>query len=454
MILSEELEERMKVQIEKISPIERKIFFEIPNDVVSQEVESTYRALNRNVKLKGFRPGKAPRSILQRYYKSQVEEEVVSKLIKDSYGKAVEEYHLTPVAAPTVLDHTFEADKDFKYTVTVEVKPEVTVEGYLGLEVEKAAVSVSEEEVQARLKDLQETHAQLKPLETKRSIQERDFVIIDFEGSQSGKPLEGWKVEDHLVEVGSKTLVGDLDRQLIGLSQNEEKDTSLTLPETHSKKELAGQKIDVHIKVKEIKEKILPPLDDEFAKDVGNFNTLADLKARLRQTIEEEKQAQANRAAKEKLLRTLVEKHSFPIPKSMVERHVQNLIARAELRLARQGMKLEDASLDRQKLHDSFLPTAEKEARGSLILEKIAEMEKVSVSEAELQGRLEKMAVQLNQRVEAVKSYYQREGLLEDLRAQILEEKTLDFVLSQSKINERPGNPAETSLSAHPEEKK
>jgi len=301
----------MKVQIEKTSPIERKIFFEIPNDVVSQEVESTYRALNRNVKLKGFRPGKAPRSILQRYYKSQVEEEVVSKLIKDSYGKAVEEYHLTPVAAPTVLDHTFEADKDFKYTVTVEVKPDVTVEGYLGLEVEKAAVSVSEEDVQARLKDLQETHAQLKPLETKRPIQEKDFVIIDFEGSQSGRPLEGWKVQDHLVEVGSKTLVGDLDRQLIGLSQDEEKDLSLTLPETHSKKELAGQKIDVHIKVKEIKEKILPPLDDEFAKDVGNFNTLADLKARLRQTIEEEKQAQANRAAKEKLLATLVEKHSF-----------------------------------------------------------------------------------------------------------------------------------------------
>lgn len=444
----------MKVQIEKISPIERKIFIEVPNDVVSQEVESTYRALNRNVKLKGFRPGKAPRSILQRYYKNQVEEEVVSKLIKDSYGKAVEEYHLTPVAAPTVVDHTFEADKDFKYTVTVEVKPDVTVEGYSGLEVEKAAINISEEEVQARLKDLQETHAQLKPLETKRSIQERDFVIIDFEGSQSGRPLEGWKAQDHLVEVGSKTLVGDWDRQLIGLSQNEEKDISLTLPETYSRKELAGQKIDVHVKVKEIKEKILPPLDDEFAKDVGNFNTLAELKDRLRQTIEEEKQEKANQAAKEKLLRALVEKHSFPIPKSMVERHVQNLIARTELRLARQGMKLEDASLDRQKLHDSFLPTAEKEVRGSLILEKIAELEKLSVSEDELAGRLEKMAAQLNQRLEALKSYYQKEGLLEDLRAQILEEKTLDFLLSQSKVSERLSNAPETLPGARPEEKK
>jgi trigger factor len=366
----------------------------------------------------------------------------------------VEEYHLAPVVAPTVLDHTFDARKDFKYSVTVEVKPEVTVEGYSGLEVEKAAVSVSEEGVQARLKELQETHAQLKPLGTKRPIQAKDFVIIDFEGLHSGRPLEGWKAQDHLVEAGSKTLVGDLDQQLLGLSQDEEKDLSLTLPETYSKKELAGQKIDVHIKVKEIKEKILPPLDDEFAKDVGNFNTLADLKVRLHQTLEEEKQAEANRAAKEKLLATLVEKHSFAVPKSMVERHVQNLISRTELRLARQGMKLEEANLDRQKLHDSFLPTAEKDVRGSLILEKIAEMEKLSVSEAELAGRLEKMAAQLNQRVEALKSYYQKEGLLENLRAQILEEKTLDFLLSQSKVSERPINPAEISPGAHPEEKK
>jgi trigger factor len=444
----------MKVQIEKIGPFERKIFFEIPSEVVSQEMESTYRALNQNVKVKGFRPGKVPRSILERYYKSQVEEEVVSKLIKDSYGKAVEEHHLIPVVAPTVLDRTFGAEKDFKYTVTVEVKPEMTVEGYLGLEVEKETAGVLEEEVQARLKGLQDTHAQLKPLETDRPIQEKDFAILDFEGTLSGRPLEGWKVHDHLVEVGSKTLVGDLDMQLIGLSRNEEKDISLTLPETYSKKELAGKTIDVHLKIKEVKEKVLPRLDDEFAKDVGNFSTLADLKARLHQTLEEEKQAQASQAAKEKLLSMLVEKHPFPIPKSMVERQVETLIARTELRLARQGLKLEEANLDRQKLHDSFVPTAEKGVRGSLILEKIAEIEKLSISEAEVDARLEKTAAQLNQRVDAVKSYYEKQGLLEDLRVQILEEKTLDFLLSKAKITERPSAPAETLQVARPEETK
>ena len=444
----------MKVQIENISSFERKIFFEIPSDVVSQEMESTYRALNRNVKLKGFRPGKVPRSILERYYKTQVEEEVASKLIKDSYGKAVEEHRLTPVVEPTVLDRTFEAGKDFKYTVTVEVKPEVAVGGHLGMEVERAKVSVSEDEVEARLKDLQDTHAQLKPLGMNRPIQEKDLVIFDFEGTYSGQPLEGWKAHDHLAEVGSKTLVGNLDLQLIGLSRNEEKDVSITLPETYSKKELSGKSIQVHLKVKEIKEKILPVLDDEFAKDVGNYNTVADLKARLHQTIREQKQAQANQAAKEKLLSMLVEKNPFTISKSMVERQVQTLIARTELRLARQGMKIGEASLDRQQLHDSFMPTAEKEVRGALILEKIAEMEKLSVGEAELEAKFEQMAGQLNQRVEAVKGYYQKEDLLGDLRAQILEEKTLDYLLSQAKISEGPTGPAETPQVARPEEPK
>ncbi|MDO8956275.1 MAG: trigger factor, partial [Deltaproteobacteria bacterium] len=221
----------MKVQIETISPYEKKIFFEIPSNTVSEELESTYRALNQNVKLKGFRPGKVPRSILSRYYKTKIEEEVTSKLIVDSFRKAVEEHHLLPVAEPTVLDRVFEEGKDFTYTVTVEVKPEVTVDRYLGLEVEMPGVSISDEEVEAQLKILQDSHAQLKPLDSPRPIQEKDLVILDFEGSLSGKPLEGWKVNNHLVEAGSKTLVGDLDLQLIGLSQSEEKNILITLPE-------------------------------------------------------------------------------------------------------------------------------------------------------------------------------------------------------------------------------
>jgi len=433
----------MKVQIENKGPYEKKILFEIPKEVVSQEVESHYKALNRNVKLKGFRPGRVPRSILERYYRTQVETEVVSKLIEDSYEKAVEEYHLSPVASPQVLDRIFQAGQDFKYTVTVEVKPEVSVEGYRGLEVEKPAVGVTEDEVEARLKMVQDSHAQLKPVEIDRPLQEKDFAVIDFEGRLDEKPLEGWKAKDHLVEVGSKTMVGGLDQKLIGLPLQKDLDLVITLPEDYPRKELAGKEIKVRVRAKEIKEKVLPALDDELAKEAGDFQTLQELKDRLRKNLEEQKKAQAEHAAKEKLLDLLREKHPFPVPKSMIDRQVEVILARTESRLAGQGMKFDSDNLDPQKLRESLTPLAEKEVRGRLILEKVAEMETITASEADLQQRLEQLAAQMNQRVEAVKSQLQKKDRLEDLRAVIQEEKTLDFLLSQAKIVEGKSAPEE-----------
>ncbi len=433
----------MKVQIENTGPFEKKIFFEIPREVVSQEVESTYKALNRSVKLKGFRPGKIPRSILERHYKSQVENEVIAKLIEDSYGKAVEENNLFPVAPPSVVDRTFEPGKDFTYTVTVEVKPEVAVEGYLGLEVEKPAVRVTDEEVEARLKALQETHAQIKPMEADRPVQEKDLVIVDFEGSLEGKPLEGWRVKDHLVEVGSQTLVGGLDRQLVGLPLGQNREISLTLPDDYPRKELAGKNITVRVQVKELKEKILPALDDEFAKEVGDFQNLPELKDRLRKNLQEQKEAQATQAAKENLLDLLREKHPFAIPQSLIDRQVENIMARTEMRLARQGVKMDTAHPDHQKLRESLRPAAEKEVRSTLILENVAEKEKITVSDEEMDQKLEQLAAQMNQRVEAVKSYYRKRDRLEDLRAMIREEKTLDFLLGQAKIKEGGSPPEE-----------
>jgi trigger factor len=282
----------------------------------------------------------------------------------------------------------------------------------------------------------------------------KDLVIVDFTGSLDGKPLEGWKVNDHLVEVGSKSLVGALDERLVGLPRNQEREIPFTLPENYPRKELAGKEINVRVKVKEIKEKILPALDDEFAKEAGDFQTLQDLRARLRKNLEEQKQAEADQTAKEKLLVLLREKHPFAIPKSLIERQVQHIMTRTELQMARQGLKLDSASMDSQKIRESLTPTAENEVRGSLILEKVAEAEKLSVSEDEVEQRLQRLATQLSQRVEAVKNYYEKKDRLEDLRALMLEEKTLDFLLSKAKIIEGRSTPLEATPGDRPEERK
>ena len=184
----------MKVQMEDVSPVEKKLSFEIPREVVSQEVESAYRTLNHNVKLKGFRPGKVPRSILERYYKNQVSEEVQTKLISDSYVKAVDENKLFPVSEPAVLDRQFAEGKEFKYTVSIEIKPGVSVPEYKGLETEREKVAVSEADVEARLRELQERHAQLKPIPAQRPVQEKGFRAFRFRrnpGRQTPRGLEG-----------------------------------------------------------------------------------------------------------------------------------------------------------------------------------------------------------------------------------------------------------------------
>lgn len=428
----------MQVEIENLSPLEKKISVKIPAEVVTREMEAIYRSLNQRIKLKGFRPGKVPQSILTRLYKTQVEEEVANKLISDSLAEAVKEYNLAPVSEPNVLNHAFSAANEFTYAVSFEVKPEFTVQDYLGLEIEIPEVVVTEEEIDGELKKLQENHAQLKPLEDLRPVKEKDMVLIDFEGTSAGKAIEGWKVVNHLVEAGSGTLIGDLDKHLIGMQVGEGKDVSLTLPADYLRKDLAGKEISVQLKVKEIKEKILPNVDDEFAKDLGDHQTIKDLREHLHRLIEERKKEEVRQLMKEKILEELTAKFSFSVPKSMIERQLWNFMARAELQLAKEGRRLENSGPEEEKLRETFRPLAEKAIRGSLILGKIAEIEKISVSESELDAHLEKLAKRLNRRVEVLKNLYQQKNLLEETRQQVLEDKALDFLIEKAKIKISP----------------
>ncbi len=428
----------MQVEIENLTPLEKKILVRIPADVTTREMEATYRDLNKKITLKGFRPGKVPLSILIRLYKTQVEEEVASKLINDSLAEAMKDHNLAPVSEPNVLNHAFTSEREFTYAVSFEVKPEFTVQDYLGIEIEVPEMVVTEEEINAELKKLQESHAQLKPLEASRPIKEKDMVLIDFEGTLAGKSIEGWKVANHLVEAGSGTLIGDLDKTLIGMQVGEEKDLNLTLPADYLQKDLAGKEITVHLKVKEIKEKILPNLDDEFAKDLGDYQTLNDLKENLRRLLSERKKEEVRQITREKILEKLLAQHSFSVPKSMIDRQVQSFMVRTELQLAKEGRRLESASPEGEKLRQTLLPLAEKEVRSSLILEKIAEQEKIPVGEADLDAHLEKLAKRLNRRVEAIKNLYQQRNLMDELRQQVIEEKALDFLIEKAKIKISP----------------
>ncbi len=425
----------MRASAEEISPIKRKITVEIPEDEVVKEVESIYKELGRTAKIKGFRPGKVPRNILERYFKDYVKTEVVRKLIEESYPKALTETHLEPVSPPVVDPGEFAQGKPFQYSAAIEVKPEIKLEGYTGLKIEGKREEVKEEEVEERLKALQNLHSNLKTVSETRTIQAGDFVILNYEASLNGKPLEGGKAIDFTVEVGSGQFIPAFEEKIIGLKPEEEKEIEVTFPEDYGYQKWAGKTISFQVKIKEIKEKILPPLDDEFAKDLGDYSSLGELKAKLTEDIKKEKELALERQLKDSVVDRLLEANPFEVPESLVEEQARAMVSDTKLKLAAQGVVFKNLGVSEEKLQEDYKVMAQKQVRTFLILDKIAGQEGIAVTDQEAEDRLKEMSERTHQKFEMVKQYYEKNGLLPEVKAGILRDRALSFLLEKAEID-------------------
>lgn len=425
----------MDVSIQEISPIKKKLTVEIPVEMVSKEIDLAYEGLKKKAKIKGFRPGKAPRSILERYFKDYIKAEVTQKLIEETYQSAVSEKNLNPVSPPLIDPGELETGKSFQYTAIIEVKPDIQLADYQGLKIEEQKESVKDDEIEERLKNLQNLHANLKTVEEKRPIQTGDYVIIDYEAKENGKTIEGGKALNYSVEVGSGQFLKELEERLIGMKLDEEKEIEITFPSDYSYKRWAGKTISFHVKIKEVKEKILPPIDDEFAKDVGGYSSLEELKARLKDEIEKEKELSWKRRLKEKMIDQLIEKNRFEVPESMIERQAKILVSNTKVRLATQGLSLKNIDITEDELLKEYRDMAERQVRTMLILEKIAEKEGISINEDEIENRLKEISEETNQRLDIIKRYYERNDLLPELKKEMLMEKTLNFLIERAEIS-------------------
>ncbi len=425
----------MRASAEEISPIKKKITVEIPEDEVGKEVESIYKELGRTAKIKGFRPGKVPRNILERYFKDYVKTEMVRKLIEESYPKALTETHLEPVSPPVVDPGEFTQGKSFQYSAVIEVKPEIKLEGYTGLKIEGKKEEVKDEEVAERLKALQNLHSNLKTIPETRSIQAGDFVILNYEASLNGKPLEGGKAIDFTVEVGSGQFIPAFEEKIIGLKPEEEKEIEVTFPEDYGYQKWAGKTISFRVKIKEIKEKILPPLDDEFAKDLGDYSSLGELKAKLTEDIKKEKELALERQLKDSVVDRLLEANPFEVPESLVEEQARAMVSDTKLKLAAQGVVFKNLGVSEEKLQEDYKAMAQKQVRTFLILDKIAGQEGIAVTDQEAEDRLKEMSERTHQKFEAVKQYYEKNGLLPEVKAGILRDRALSFLLEKAEIH-------------------
>ncbi len=425
----------MNVNIEDISSIKKKVSIEISEDQVTKEVDSFYRELGRKAKIKGFRPGKVPRNILERHFKDYVKAEVVQKLVQDTYPTALSETNLHPVSNPMIDPGDMESGKPFQYSATIEVKPEIKLEEYLGLNIEGKKEEVKDEEVEERLKGLQNLHANLKTIQEARPIQNGDFVIVDYEARMDGKPLEEGKAIDLTVEVGSGRFIPAFEEKLIGLRLEEEKEIEVSFPEDYGYKKWAGKTISFHVKIKEIKEKILPILDDEFAKDLGDYSSLEELKDKLKQEIEREKKLALERQLKDQMVDQLLQKNTFEVPESLVEEQTKTLVSDTKLRLATQGIKIDTLGISEEKLQEDYREAAMRQVRTFLILEKIAGQEGITVTDEEVEDRFREISERTHQKFDVVKRYYEKNGLIPEVKAGIMNEKTLNLLLQKANIS-------------------
>ncbi len=425
----------MNVTVEEISSINKKINIEIPLEQVTKEVESFYQQVGKQAKIKGFRSGKIPRGILERYFKDHVKSEVIQKLIQESYPAALSEKDLHPVSPPVIDPGELESGKPFQYSATVEVKPEIKIDGYIGLNIEGKKESAKEEEVEERLKGLQNLHAQLKTVPELRPVQSGDHVIIDYEARMDNKPLEEGKAVDFTVEVGGGRFIPALEEKMIGLKPEEEREIEVPFPEDYGYKKWAGKTVSFFVKVKEIKEKVLPSLDDEFAKDLGDYASLEDLKAKLKEEIEKEKELMLDRQLKDQMIEQLIQANSFEIPESMVVEQAKALVSDTKLRLASQGVALKNLNIPEEKLQEDYREVAQKRVRTYLILEKIATQEGITVTDEETDERLQSISERTHQKFDVVKRYYEKNGLIPELKTGILTDKTLNLLLEKANIS-------------------
>lgn len=422
----------MKVTVEEINPVKRALKIEVPVDVVTQVMDEAYADLKRRVKIPGFRPGKAPLSLLEQRYSQDIAADVIRQLVPDYYQRAVKEAGIAPVEPPTIENVELKKDNPLSFLATVEIKPTIQVRDYLGLSVKRQKHSVGDEEVEKALEHLRDEAAQLVAYDDDHLIADQDFVMMDFIGYREGKPLEGGKAEGHLVQIGSKSLIPGFEEQLAGHRKGEQLKIEVTFPADYPQKALAGQPVTFQVTIREVKKKVLPVLDDAFAQDIGPFKTLDELKAKIKQEIQDRIQHEQEQTQKQEIIKQLVARHEFEVPFSLVQREMEVLLARAEQRRRQTGQpqNIENARAEYESL-------AKDRVKGSSLLDAIAHQEGMQVQEEEVQQALDRMAKEMRMTPAQLKQLLlKREGGLEPFKGSLLEEKVLDFLLSKAVVEE------------------
>jgi trigger factor len=428
----------MNVTIEEKSSVKKILHIEVPAETVKAQLDEAYNGLKKTAKIKGFRPGKAPRSVLERIYKKDVNADVASRLIQESYVEALRETKLSPVAAPKVDPPELQGVEPLAFDAEIEIRPEIADVAFKGIELKKNLYTVSDEEMTAQLEMLQNNLAKVEPIKEERAVVEGDYLVVDYEGFKDGQPYaETQKTENFTMKVGDAYIAPAFDEGLSGMQPGEDKEIEVTFAEDYFNDKLAGQRVTFKVHLHEIREQILPAIDDELAKQLGPFDSLESLKEKIRENLTSGYEKRTEQELNEQIFTKLLEKVEFEVPDAMVEMELEHILNDAERSFTQANKTFEEAGISREGLAEKYRSTAEKQVRRHLILGKIVDQEGIEVSDAEVDEGLAEMAKVYQQPLDQIKAFYQsnKEGL-EVFKHSLLEKKAIKLIMESSQIEE------------------
>lgn len=431
----------MQVNIEEISPVKRKVSVEVPADKVATEIEKTFANIQKKATLSGFRKGKAPIHMIKRFYHGAMQDEVMRRLYEQTLFPALEQHKIEPVDAPLIDEMaTVEEGAAFKYTALVEIMPMILLQDYKGLQVKKEQYQPSPEAVEAEIERMRNNMAQLEPLED-GVVASGQVLTVDFSFKMPEHPEEETSGTDTQIEIGGAPLLPGLEEGITGMSIGDTRDVQIVFPEGHSKPEIAGKSGTFTITVKEIKKKDLPDLDDDFAQQFGDFDTMEDMRTKLSEMREKQELERISADFKHRVVDALIEKNPLDVPDSMVKRQLDFMIDNLKQRLERQRFTLEMMGMTEETLRQRYAAEAVQKVKGGLLVMALVEKENISVSDEDLEARYVEIAAGNDDMLPRIRDFYSNQpNVKNSLIAEIKEDKAIAFLIENAEISELPAS--------------
>lgn len=428
----------MKVTVEDQSSVKKILHIEIPEETITKELNDAYKDLRKTAKVKGFRPGKAPRSVLERLYKKDVSTDVRSRLIQNAFVEAVHETKLNVVSAPKVDPPELQQKSAYQFDAEVEVQPEINDIEYKNLTLKKPLYKPSDEEVLAELEMLRKKLAKTDKIENQRPVQDGDYVLIDYEGFKDGQPFEETqKTENFTMKVGDAYISDQFDQALIGMNPGEEKKIQVTFPKDYTNRNLIDVSVSFNVYLHEIQELNLPPIDDEMAKKLGPFDSIDALKNQILKNLSEGYEKRIEQEINEQIFTQLLEKVAFEVPGSLVERELDHIVEDTQRSLQYANKTMEEKGLTREGLIEKYRDTAVSQVKRQLLLAKLIRQEKLELSDEEYENALSDMAAVYHQPVEYIKNYYNKNpDKIDIFKHALLEKKVIKLIMDSNRIEE------------------